>query len=372
MAADDYAILVGIARYRDTEQFPTLDGPLNDAERVRKWLIDTELGEGVPNENVLTLTTPEELLNLPLTGWPPQTNWSPNTVSFSQKFNSIAYDDAGKPVRREGRLYLYFSGHGFSLNDDDSPSAALFSADNYGDIHSNLAGTVYAAAIKRARLFKEVVLIMDCCRDVLGNYTYNLPTFNRVENSGAESAKLYALYAAPRRGKSQERELPDSEGKVVGLMTDALLRALKEAPSDVAGRVAGRVLTQVMAFNWTNWYPVRPMPPAPRGVSPDQGDIYFKSRQPLISVEFSSPTVLVPGSTMRLRSELWIAIATVGASSLIWRDTAYSWVQEIPLNQQAPGAAMQFTLVLPPGKHELTIGATVHTFDPEVSNAIFL
>jgi hypothetical protein len=370
MASDDRAILVGIARYRDSDAFPTLDGPLNDIERVRDWLTDPQ-GAAVPGDNVVTLMTPQALLALPGTGWPENTEWSPNASSFSQAFNKIAFDTKGEPLRRKSRLYLYFSGHGFSLSEDGYPSAALFSADNYGSVHSNLAGSVYAAAIKRAGLFSEVVLIMDCCRDVFGNFTYNPPSFNRVENSAAESTKVYALYAAPRRGKSQERELPNSNGKVVGLMTDAFLRALEDAPSDVAGCVAGQVLTRVMTYNWANWYPVSPLPPAPRSVPPDQGDIYFKSRRTLNAVSFTSATPLLPDSTLYLRSDLWNAVATVKASSLIWRDTAYSWEQEIALSQSAEGG-QQFTLILAPGNHALSAGTTVRTFDPGVDNAIAL
>jgi len=370
MAIDDRAILVGIARYRDSDSFPTLDGPLNDIERVRDWLTDPQ-GAAVPGDNVVTLTTPRELLALPGTGWPENTVWSPNAWSFSQEFNKIAFDPKGEPLRRKSRLYLYFSGHGFSLSEDGYPSAALFSADNYGSVHSNLAGSVYAAAIKRAGLFSEVVLIMDCCRDVFGNFTYNPPSFNRVENSAAENTKVYALYAAPRRGKSQERELPNSNGKVVGLMTDAFLRALEDAPSDVAGCVAGQVLTRVMTYNWANWYPVNPLPPAPRSVPPDQGDIYFKSRRMLNAVTFTSTTALAPGSTLYLRSDLWNAVAKVGASSLIWRDTAYSWEQEIALSQSADGG-QQFTLTLAAGIHTLILGTAPYSFDPGVSNAIAL
>lgn len=368
MAEQDRAILVGISRYRDPAQFPPLDGPLNDVQRVWDWLTTDQQ---VHPSHIYSLVTDSKLLEpAPAGGWPANTVWSPTREGFSQLFTGVTFDETGKPVKREGRLYLYFSGHGFSLDDDETPSAALFSADNFGNIHSNLAGTVYALAVKRARLFKEVVLIMDCCRDVFGNYSYNLPDFNKVEVSGTESVKFYALYAAPKRGKSQERELADSKGKVVGLMTDAMLRALKEAPADVTGQVAGRVLTKVMEFNWKDWYQVKPMPPAPRGVSPDEGDIYFRSRQDgLASVTFSTSRPLVPGERFELRSDAWTAIATVTDSALRWRDKAYSWSQEVPLSKVSD-AAQQFALVLPKGPHTLAFGSSTRSFDPGSSDAI--
>lgn len=372
MAAADYAILVGISRYRDSEQFPTLNGPLNDVKRVREWLVDKELGEGVPGDNVLTLMTSEQLLSLPPKDWPKDTVWAPNREEFSRLFTNIAFDEEGQAVRREGRLYLYFSGHGFSLNEDNNTSAALFSADNYGNVHSNLAGTVYAAATKRARFFKEVVLIMDCCRDVLGNYAYNIPDFNKVENDGSESVRVFSLYAAPRRGKSQERELADSDGKVVGLMTHALLKALEEAPCDVSGRVPGKVLSQYLEFNWQSWYTVKPVPPAPRGVPPDQGDVFFKARQPVKPVQFMLSAGGSVGSQMRLKSDALNAFGQVGEATIKWRDGNYAWVTDIPFRMDAAGAAMGFTLQLLPGKHTFTTGSASIDFDPGVDNAVNL
>lgn len=368
MAAQDRAILVGISRYKDAAQFPSLDGPLNDVQRVWDWLATDQQ---VDPKHIFPLVTADALLQPePDGGWPPGTVWAPTRESFSQLFAGVAFDNAGRPVKREGRLYLYFSGHGFSLDDDETPSAALFSADNIGNIHSNLAGTIYALAVKRAKLFKEVVLIMDCCRDVFGNYVYNVPDFNRVEVSGTEAVKFYALYAAPKRGKSQERELPDSDGKVVGLMTDAMLRALKEAPADVTGQVASRLLTKVMEFNWTDWYQVKPMPPAPRGVSPDEGDIYFRSRQSgLVPVTFSTNQPLAPGSRLELRSDAWTAIATVTDAALRWRDRSYSWSHDVPL-AQASDTSQQFTLVLPAGPHAMALGADVCNFNPGAGNAV--
>lgn len=371
MAEQDHALLVGICRYKDQKRLSPLDGPLNDVERVRKWLIKDQ---DVLEKNIRELKTPDGLLSdLPAEGWPPETDWSPNGVGFQRTYQGIVYGPDGKVIPREGRLYLYFSGHGFALaQDDDDAQAALFGADTIGDIHSNLPGSVYAAAAKRARAFKEVVLIMDCCRDLVDNRTYSDPGVSTIERSNSDkTVKMFELYAAPREGKSQERQLADSEGKIVGVMTDAMLRALKLAPADLTGQVASGVMARVMQYNWAKWYPIAPRPPAPNAILPKSGDIYFKSRRgDLISLTVSRAKTLEPGSTIEIRSTAWTAEGTVSENSLAWTEKQGAWAHELPLATAADGS-QQFTLILPPGLHVLTVGAETFSFDPGVSDAVF-
>lgn len=372
MPQEDYAILVGISRYRDDKQFPPLDGPQNDVSRMKEWLVSHQ---AVPESQIVTLATEDRLLKeRPAGGWPEDTDWKPTRELFADAFRKIGFDENGRPIRRQGRLYLYFSGHGFSLDDDETPSAALFSANNIGSIHTNLAGTVYAMAAKRARLFTEIVLIMDCCRDVLDDLSYNGPDFTRLEHSAAEWVKLYALYAAPKRGKSQERELRDSNGAVVGVMTDGLLRALKEAPCDVNGEVSGSVLAEVLRVHWKDWYRVSMPPPAPRVVRPDYGDITFRSPRTLVEVTFASVTRLTRGQRIRLRAETddadwWEGVGEVQDGVLSWRDAAYP----VPLDVELRGGdsdGEQFSLMLLPRRYLITVGGTQTSFVPGESNVV--
>lgn len=370
MAADDYAILVGISRYRDSDKYPTLDGPLNDVERVWTWLTDKVTGGQVPEDNIKRLTTPEALLQLPKVGWPKETEWVPNREAFSKLFRQVALDDTGEFVRRNGRLYLYFSGHGFSQLADEVTRAALYSADNYGKAHTNLAGTLYADAVRRAKLFKEVVLLMDCCRDVESNYVYNIPDINKVENDGSETVKLFAMYAAPKRGKAQERELQEADGKVVGLMTNAWLRALEEAPCDVAGRVSGKLINNFVGFNWKAWYP-KLTPPTPRVVPPEDGDVYFSSRKALVEQKFQIRADMPVNAVLRLNSPTFAAKGEVSDQTIIWRDLAYTWVAEIPLETGAHPLDPIFSLKLPPGElHSFGVNGNMTEFKPGAQDVV--
>jgi hypothetical protein len=370
MAEQDHALLVGICRYKDHKRLSPLAGPMNDVNRVRRWLIDDQ---GVPEKQIKELKTPGALLQEPpAEGWASDTDWTPNGVGFQKTYQSIVYGPDGKVVPREGRLYMYFSGHGFALaQEDDDAQAALFGADTIGDIHSNLPGSVYAAAARKARAFKEVVLIMDCCRDLMDNRSYSDPGVSTIERSNSDkTVKMFELYAAPREGKSQERQLADSEGAVVGVMTDAMLRALKLAPADLTGQVASGVMARVMQYNWARWYPTPPRPPAPNAIWPKNGDIYFKSRrEDLVSVTVSRAKGLEPGSTLELRSTAWTAEATVSDSTLAWTEKQGAWAHDVALSG-ATGGPQHFKLMLPPGPHVLVVDAQTFAFDPGVSNAV--
>lgn len=374
MSEQDFAIVVGISRYRDHEKYPPLAGPLNDVERVITWLRHPEGGGITDSKRIISLQTPKELLaEVPLEGWPEGTKWHPNRILFSDAFNEVTLDSEGEFIRRDGRLYLYFSGHGFSQNTDQVPSAALYGADNIGKKTGNLAGTLYAQAAKRAKLFKEIVLIMDCCRDAESNVSYSPPDLNKVENEGAENVQVFAVYAAPKRGRAQERELEEPDGKkVVGLLTTALLRALREASCDVLGRVPGRLLTQFINFKWKSWYPIQ-TPPMPRFEVPETGDLYFNSGKSLVEQLFLIPSGTPDQAQFRLTSIDLNAGATLNGQKIIWLDANHSWEASIPLIDVG-GGAKSFVLRLPLVEHTLHRGMDIQDlqFTPGDSDAICL
>ncbi|WP_421297094.1 caspase family protein [Aeromonas sp. 604015] len=359
MAEYDYAIIVGISRYRDVGKFPTLEGPLNDVERIREWLVSPQ-GGAIPSKQVFSLITPEPVI---------PGEWSPNRESFARHFNAIALDpNTGDFIRREGRLYLYFSGHGFSRLADQATRAALYSADNMGMFQSNIAGTLYAEAAKRARLFREVVLIMDCCRDTESNVEYSSPDLSLFEHANTEGVRVFSMYATPKRGKAQERELPGSNGKVVGLMTNALLRALQEAPCDIVGRVAGKVLMQYMGMNWQAWYPEQ-TPPPPRIIPPDSEDVFFQSGQDLEIQRFLLPAASFDKSPLRLTSSSLNAAGILDGDAIIWQDASLSWRVKLEVNTLTDGRR-EFSLALPARDHELFWATSRHTFVPGAQDAV--
>ena len=375
MVEDNCAILVGISRYRDPDTYPTLQGPLNDVDRMHTWL--TQETTEVLESNVKPLTTPACLLALAADVKDKSQPWSPTRVNFSDTFNKIVADDDGNFCRSPGRLYLYFSGHGFSRGSDTNPRAALYAADACGGIVPNLAGTLYAEAAKRGKFFKEIVLIMDCCRDVEDNVDYNPPEINRVEDDGSEKVRVMAVYAAPKRGKAQERELKGAGGKVVGLLTNAWLLALEEASATVAGNVPGVVLKQYLDMNWSRLYPDK-APPSPRVMLPEEGDIYFQSRRKLKEQRFALSSVVTDGFAFRLSSDAEldaVAIVSLGDGRLKCQAKSGVWAVDVPLTNRAEADGWEFTFKLADELHTLkkSNDATENLqFTPGVNDVVYV
>src|SRR3954465_14667769 len=101
----DYAVVVGVARYPEFSPngiAADLNGPDNDAEAVRNWLVDPQ-GGGLDPVNVKLLRSAEFD---PLDPDDPQ----PAVARIEQELKWVerqTRDSMGN------RFYMYFSGHGF-------------------------------------------------------------------------------------------------------------------------------------------------------------------------------------------------------------------------------------------------------------------
>jgi Caspase domain len=268
MAAQDRAILVGISRYSD-QSFGALNGPPNDVQRMRTWLLSPDGGD-VPAQHIVTLTSPASI--------PADTDpddWEPAEHHFQRAYARTVTDPQTRaPIRRDGRLYLYFSGHGFSERRDQTTQAAIFAANATRFFPNNICGTIFALAAREQALFKEIVLIMDCCRDAELNLPFSKPAINAGTSDAAPDVRFMALYAAPKGGKAQERSFAELNGMTCGLLTHAFLRSLKETPPD---RQDGVSSTAIKQYLFSTWADVCGNIPAaePEFVSPTGTDIEF-------------------------------------------------------------------------------------------------
>jgi hypothetical protein len=272
MPRDDYAILMGISHYADPG-FPPLQGPPRDVARFHQWLIDPKGGDVNPNQ-ITSIVSPASPANVNPDQTPPTFNDFQST--FKQLItgggNNIQYHS-------NSRLYLYFSGHGFCEYQNAMPHAAIYAANASRWAHYNIAGTLFALWAKEAAVFGEIVLVMDCCRDVEATKTLS-PTFlPAITNLGsARNVKLFCIYAAPKGGKAQERPSPELNNQVHSLLTHALLDAFQHAPPDEKGNVTGQIIKGYLEDAWPTLCGSTPADP-PEIYIPPKGDITF-FRQP--------------------------------------------------------------------------------------------
>jgi hypothetical protein len=358
MVDQDFAILVGISRYKGNETYRDLSGPSNDVAHIYNWLVDVK-GGNVPSENIYKLLTPDELLTPPASSTPAQEkSWTPNFELFKKHYIQIALKkEDGDYFQRKSRLYLYFSGHGFSRNDDMTQKAALYAADAWGRSTPNIPGTVYAEAAKSVALFSEIILIMDCCRDVQRHSPYGAYELDQTERPNSEDVRLFAVYATAKRGRAQERELSGEGGKVFGLLTHALVKALDETSTDVAGRVSGSMLHQYMSMNWEELYTSSTdvAPPPPRTILSDAGEVYFNSRKDLRKQRFTFPTPMPAPIEARLESAVIVTTGSLSDDKVVWGWRSGPMTVAIPFDTNEPPGRRSFTLKLPPIAHTLKV-----------------
>ena len=230
----DHAIVVGINHYRDG--ISPLQGALNDCSLFCEWLIREDGGGLDP-------------ANIDFYGSMAPTDHAPHREEIEDLLLEffVEHSQTGRPVGR--RLYLYFSGHGVGSTDPLIEECGFVVANAATFSLRALAGKETAIRLRVAALFEEVVLIMDCCRDVTHPPVIEcgLPRFG--DSSTAKRPFLH-IFAAGWGATTAEKILPnplDPDGAPLqhGILTHALLKALRTA-RDSQGQVTAASLKPVV------------------------------------------------------------------------------------------------------------------------------
>lgn len=310
MAADDYAILVGISEYPSPGFLP-LDGPINDLKEVRRWLEDPT-GGNVPDTHIETIDS--SLCPNGSDDFDPF-DARPSSTDFERVFLALERQRMKlKRARVKGRLYLYFSGHGFCSREiDRDAEAALYAANASRDYYPHIYGTYFARRVKAKALFSEVVLIMDCCRDSEINRRPVEPTMsNTPDDSLAADVSVLAIYAVPRGGKAYERPIDERNGEVHGLLTHAFLKTLEEARPTGAGTVSATRVRDHLLENWEAICGDDP-PPAPDVYLPTR-EIDFAAKNAGVVVTFAFSSAPANGAMLVVRDGNLKAVAHLGTT----------------------------------------------------------
>ena len=242
----DYAVVVGIDWY---PVLGPLGGPRRDAESFAAWLRNPA-GGGLDPARVRTILSPDPAPA-------PAAGVAPRPVVSEVQDELDAIDDLarqnnkdGKGLRAGRRLYLYFSGHGFSPDNDET--ALLMANATLELVGYQVPGRGYANWFFSAGYFDEVVLLMDCCREEYAGAPLNVPHFKPLKDSTAVNrVKLFYAYATKWSRLARERVMND--GKTRGVFTTALLAGLGGAAADPSGNVTTRSLGSYLFQNMRNF-----------------------------------------------------------------------------------------------------------------------
>ncbi|MDM0109847.1 caspase family protein [Variovorax sp. J22R24] len=341
MRANDLAILVGISKYY-SPTFKELSSPLNDVELMKDWLLRKDGGNMDPNRVFLITTTADRIADK---SW---RQWRPSLAEFKDAFDQRVTDQDGKFIRQPGRLYLYFSGHGFAewatLKDRGSMDAALVSANSVEDTPDNICGSFFAQVAHMHSLFEEIVLIMDCCRNASVKSSYARPAYPIPVFPKANSAKGIAIFAAPHGSSTPERAFGERGGKVYGILTNALISCLETATPDDSRGLSSLTLMKQLDQRWhefsddptTSGFRFSPM---------DSEMIFFNASSKLLTQRICLSHPLTAATTVIVSDGKFNTLFTIWLQNdvAVLRDRAGN-VAPLPISSEN-----EFSVLLEPG-----------------------
>ncbi|MCP3935205.1 MAG: caspase family protein [Actinomycetia bacterium] len=240
---DDCALIVGINDYKDN-QFVSLDGAVNDANNFEKWLLDPSGGD-VPEAKITKFVSEGD-------------DERPEFAEIEDAIGELVVDAiAAKPDPMGRRLYLFMSGHGITLGKLEE--CGLLTANASQTVPDRVVpGLKVAMAFKHGQAFDEVVLIMDCCREVAFNkLDKDIHSLGMLDPPGGDATLLRALAAKWDRDAGERLlEVPGGNGETQtqGLFAHAVLKGLRRGAND-AGDVTGESLKTFVEAEMTRLAP---------------------------------------------------------------------------------------------------------------------
>jgi hypothetical protein len=233
MALEDRAIVVGISKYPDLGD---LNGPENDAQEFYNWVVSSG---GVAPANA------KLILSSKVVPPPPFASALTAEPSDTAIYREIAWlngiaaenDDAGLGLRVGKRLYLYFAGHGFGPRLEEA-AILMANANKKARAWHHIPGRPNALRFLEEGLFEEVILLMDCCREVQRRIALaNLP-FEEQRVPIPDITKRFFGYSCKHAELSKERVI---NGETHGVFSVAVMAGLRGSAA-VNGKITAASL----------------------------------------------------------------------------------------------------------------------------------
>jgi hypothetical protein len=226
-APDDHAIVVGINHYRP--EFPILQGCINDAELFHEWLV-SPTGGGLNPANVQLLVSSAPANPTDDAAWQPVRDTIYTRLIRYRKKRL----ETGQRVGR--RLYLFYAGHGVAVPLRPGDAGIVMPNSEFPEPLFAVPGRQIIDAMQRDRTFDELVVFMDCCREVRGHGMVDAQiTVTTIEDPEHRRGANYCCgFAAGWNDSTAElmldHPLHPGRGQLIqGIFTHALLKALSSA-----------------------------------------------------------------------------------------------------------------------------------------------
>jgi hypothetical protein len=142
------------------------------------------------------------------------------------------------------RLYMFFSGHGFSPSIDAS---GVLMANAEPDTPHNLSAKAWADRFYENGLFEEVLLFQDACREPVIDVDLTPPYLKRSYMPGIQGRKRFYAFAARSPLLAVEKNIG---GQVRGVFSATLMEGLNGAARDPAtGEITAEDLKRYLVAN---------------------------------------------------------------------------------------------------------------------------
>src|SRR5262249_12684820 len=222
-----YAVVVGI------DEYPQIDNgnynlrcPLEDARRMEQWLTSPQGGNlDASRVKVLTRTVPPgRQPPVPVFDEINSAILDCAAEFVQRRKNTLPNEAARKAAWKESRFYFYISGHGMDGEGDDS---VLITANATRMSMNHISTRNVLNALKTDKVFGELVVLTDCCRDLAGVIVQALPWDLRNYAGYNDPVLPRTFVARASRNRQKAYEPPPGASIKNSIFTQALLEGLQ-------------------------------------------------------------------------------------------------------------------------------------------------
>jgi hypothetical protein len=240
MPLADQALVVGINKYPGISD---LQGPGVDAQEFYDWVISKG---GVEKENAKLIISPLNQAPGNVLQARPVLQEVHDFFTRADVIASANNDEGnGNGLRAGKRLWMFFSGHGFSPSLDMS---GVLMANATTKRIFNVGAVRWANRLYEGGWFDEVLLFQDACRNRIP--TADLDGMFLLPRTASLTQKRARFHAFSARDQKLSKELPFPDGKTRGVFSVTLLGGLSGGARDpVTGAITARTLRTYLQDN---------------------------------------------------------------------------------------------------------------------------